>query len=241
MVPMLVEIQPWEIHVSFARRRLNTWSPPQRLNTSPHAELPATARPPKQRHGARHGRHGSNVLRSKQKLHWHEWSKDSKAPNESAKSWALICFWSASVWVFSMPWALHLSQVSQVWLEQVDLTALGVMPFHPFLNRSERQHCTKQIAPYCLRWIRDLCAVERVLGQPKGAGLIWWRQQRYQKASHQRALGIRKSTCQRNTCHEFGPFLAECYHIFQTQHEYIKAFNWLRLIATVSQVNEVIL
>ena len=142
-------IQPWEIHVSFARRRLNTWSPPQRLNTSPHAELPATARPP------RHGRHGSNVLRSKQKLHWHEWSKDSKdskAPNGSAKSWALICFWSASVWVFSMPWALHLSQVSQAWLEQVDLTALGVMPFHPFLNQIEGKGSTALSRLHPIAW-----------------------------------------------------------------------------------------
>lgn len=43
---------------------------------------------------------------------------------------------------FSMPWALHLSQVSQAWLEQVDLTALGVMPFHPFLNQIEGKGST---------------------------------------------------------------------------------------------------
>lgn len=178
-------IQPWEIHVSFARRRLNTWSPPQRLN-EPRAELPATARPPKQRHGPRHGRHGSNALRSKQKLHWHEWSKDSKdskAPNGSAKSWTLICFWSASVWVFfhALGTSFESSESSVAWTGWLD--SFGCDAFSSFSesNRRERQHCTKQIAPYCLRWIRDLCAVERVLGQPKGAGLIWWLQQEVSK------------------------------------------------------------
>ena len=53
---------------------------------------------------------------------------------------------------FSMPWALHLSQVSQAWLEQVDLTALGVMPFHPFLNQIEGKGSTALSRLHPIAW-----------------------------------------------------------------------------------------